>query len=178
MPVSGSYNWYDKRDQIIVEIPLKGVSPSKVDILATSSTLKVNYSPYLIDIILSHSIDEHRHKARVKDGILILTLFKVISEVWETLELDKDNEEKERIKNQALLKHQELEQDLEIKRKDKRIADEKFSTRSQMNLEEKERTRLETKKEEEKKVAEEELYSTFAKMQNEQQQKQQKKKQV
>jgi hypothetical protein len=33
MPLQGNYNWSDKRDHLIVEIPLKGVSPSKVDIL-------------------------------------------------------------------------------------------------------------------------------------------------
>jgi hypothetical protein len=33
MPLRGDYNWSDKRDHILVEIPLKGVSHTKVDIL-------------------------------------------------------------------------------------------------------------------------------------------------
>lgn len=123
----------------------------------------MNYSPYLIDIILSKPIDALRHKARVKDGILIITLFKMIPEAWHELELNESNENlKNQIKSEAILKYNELESDLDLKRKEKRIADERFSTKKQMNLEENERNRLEIKKEEEKRIAEEDLYATFA----------------
>jgi dyslexia susceptibility 1 candidate gene 1 protein len=134
---------------------------------ATTSTLKVNYAPYLIDIILSKSIDALRHKARVKDGVLIVTLFKIIPEQWQELELNEQNEDlKNQIKSEAILKYNELETDLDLKRKEKRIADERFSTKKQMNLEENERNRLENKKEEEKRIAEEDLYATFANLEN------------
>jgi hypothetical protein len=32
MPISGTYEWSEKKDQLILQIPLKGVNPSKVDI--------------------------------------------------------------------------------------------------------------------------------------------------
>jgi dyslexia susceptibility 1 candidate gene 1 protein len=96
---------------------------------------------------------------------LIITLFKVHQEPWQEFEFNEENENlKNQMKSEAILKYNELETDLEIKRKDKRIADERFSTKKQMNLEENERNRLEIKKEEEKKNAEEELYATFANM--------------
>jgi dyslexia susceptibility 1 candidate gene 1 protein len=118
--------------------------------------------------VLSNPIDALRHKAKVKNGILILTLFKSQSEgirPWEHFELHETTELTEQMKQEALLKYQEQEEELETKRKDKRIADEKFSTRRQMALEENERSRLEHKKEEEKKTAEEDLYATFATLQ-------------
>jgi carbohydrate-binding DOMON domain-containing protein len=60
MPLTGAFTWVDKRDQVKVSIPLKGVAPSIVDILGkqlngflialltllqvTTSTLKVTES--------------------------------------------------------------------------------------------------------------------------------------
>jgi hypothetical protein len=33
MPLSGTYEWTQKKDQLQLQIPLKGVAPSKVDII-------------------------------------------------------------------------------------------------------------------------------------------------
>jgi dyslexia susceptibility 1 candidate gene 1 protein len=164
MPLTGNYSWSETKDQIVVEVPLKGVSPTKVDILATSSTLKVNFSPYLIDIVLFKEIDPLRHKARVKNGVLYVILVKINSILWGTLGIEGDDE-KERIRQEASTKQQALEEELSEKRKDRRVADERHSTRKQMALEEAERTRLETKKDEEKKAAEEAVYSAFSQIQ-------------
>ena len=33
MPIAGSYEWSQKKEQVKIKLPLKGVSPTKVDIL-------------------------------------------------------------------------------------------------------------------------------------------------
>lgn len=33
MPISATYQWKDSYDSLAIEVPLKGVAPSKVDIL-------------------------------------------------------------------------------------------------------------------------------------------------
>ena len=78
MPITGEYNWSEKRDRVLVSVPLKGTSPSKVDIYVTSNTLKVNYSPYLLDLVLKGRVDSVKHKATVKEGVLIITLLKEV----------------------------------------------------------------------------------------------------
>lgn len=127
--------------------------------------MKINFSPYLIDIVLNGQIDSLRHKARVKDGTLHLTLFKAQLGIWENLEISNDENQKAKIRSEANEKQKELDDQIYERRKDRKIADERFSTRKQMALEEAERNRLENKKEEEKKTAEEEVYASFAKMQ-------------
>jgi dyslexia susceptibility 1 candidate gene 1 protein len=62
-----------------------------------------------------------------------------------------------------------LESELNEKRKEKKVNDERLSTRKQMALEEAERTRLDNLKLEEKKAAEEDMYATFSKLQAQQQ---------
>lgn len=129
--------------------------------------MKVNFSPYLIDIVLSGQIDSLRHKARVKDGSLHLTLFKSQPGTWENLELSDDEDQKAKIRTEATEKQKELDDQIQERRRDRKVADERFSTRKQMALEEAERSRLDNRKEEEKKTAEEEVYASFAKMQSE-----------
>ena len=33
MPIKGIYEWTEKKDQLQLQIPLKGVAPAKVDII-------------------------------------------------------------------------------------------------------------------------------------------------
>ena len=44
--------------------------------------MKVNYSPYILDVILHGKIDSTKHKAKVKDGVLTITLFKEQPGIW------------------------------------------------------------------------------------------------
>lgn len=159
MPLTGTYEWVDRNDTVVVTIPLKGVSPSKVDIVATKATLKVNFSPYIIDIVLSGYIDPNQHKARVRNGALVVTLKKLSPGKWPSLANTSDSADA--IKAESLREHEELQQQQMERRKDRRINDERFSTRSQMALDERERTRLDNLKLEEKTRAEEEVYRTF-----------------
>jgi dyslexia susceptibility 1 candidate gene 1 protein len=159
MPLTGTYEWVDRIDTINVVIPLKGVAPSKVDIVATKSTLKVNYSPYIIDVVLSGQIDPIQHKARVKNGSLTITLKKIVASKWDSFVNTSVNASA--IKAASLAEHAEFEKEQASKRKDRQINDERYSTRSQMAVDEKERNRLDTLKLEEKTRAEEEVYKTF-----------------
>jgi len=133
-------------------------------VLVTASTLKVNFAPYLIDIVLHGRVDSLRHKAKVRGGILKITLFKSDDQsIWGILEVP-DNDEKDVLRQKSSFQHQDLEDKLAVSRKDRRVADERHSVRKQMALEESERNRLEGKKEEEKQNAEDEMYATFSKL--------------
>lgn len=129
----------------------------------TASTLKVNFSPYLIDIVLCGTVDSLRHKAKVRSGVLRITLFKSDDKIWGSLEAP-SSVENEVMRQRSLLQQQEIEEKLSESRKERKVADERYSVRKQMALEETERNRLEGKKEEEKHSAEEEMYAAFTKL--------------
>ena len=132
----------------------------------TTSTLKVNFSPFLIDVVLSGTVDSLRHKAKVRNGVLKITLFKASDNqvIWGSLEVA-NKEERDVLRQSSSLKQREIEEKLLEQRKDRKVADERHSVRKQMALEEAERNRLEGKKDEEKCIAEEEVYATFSKLQ-------------
>lgn len=154
---------------MVVQIPLKGTAPRAVDIFVTSCTLKVNYSPYLVDMVLHGAIDAVRHKATVKDGTLSITLFKqpASEQLWGRLVAEEGTEEAKRV--EALAAHDALQKDLAEQRRSRKIDDERHALRKQMGLEEAERTRLDDMKLEEKSAAEEAMYRTFAQLQTSQQ---------
>lgn len=162
MPISAQYAWKDKKDTVKVLIPTKGVSPSKIDIYVTSSTLKVNMSPYLVDIVLAHPIDPMKHKASVINGVLNITLIKQTVGEWKELELS--DEMASEVRKDAEEKQSLLEQEMQEKRRDKKIELERFALRKQMSLDEADRSRMDTVKADEKREAEAEVYATFAKM--------------
>jgi dyslexia susceptibility 1 candidate gene 1 protein len=169
MPITGTYTWTEKKDLIKVIVPLKGTTPNKVDILVTSKTLKVNFSPYIVDLVLHSNIDAIKHKATVKEGNLQITLYKTdkSSGLWGVLERKDDKTVLTKLREDSITAHEVAEKELEEKRKDRRTDDERYSLKKQMGLEESERNRLDDLKQEEKRSAEEEVYETFSKMQSE-----------
>lgn len=52
MPISANYSWSEKKDSIKLSIPLKGVSPTKVDIFGKNFYL---LSSMLVIYTLIHS---------------------------------------------------------------------------------------------------------------------------
>jgi len=171
MPLTGEYKWNESNDTMKISIPLKGVSTSKVDILVSELTLKVNYAPYLIDIVLLKEVNELRHKAVVKEGVLHVTLFKKVEEIWGECERKDTKSTLNQIRTESLKKRELLEQEIATKKSDRRVEEERHAVRKQMALEEAERGRLDNVKLEEKKSAEQEVYETFARMQVEEQKK-------
>lgn len=170
MPLIGVYTWSEKKDLIKVVVPLKGASPNKVDIYVTSSTLKVNFSPYIVNIVLRSDIDPIKHKATVKDGSLLVTLYKTETSqgLWGALEFDTDDKVAiSKLREESQTAQDALEKELGEKRKDRRTEDERFALRKQMGLDEAERNRLDNLKLDEKRTAEDEMYATFSRMEAE-----------
>lgn len=170
MPLSAEYTWTERKDRLTIKVPLRNVSPQKVDILVTSNTLKVNFSPYIIDIVLIKEIDAVKHKATVKEGVLVITLLKADScqGIWGALvPTNVSKDELTAMKTTAEAQNRELQTELATARKDRRIEDERVALRKQMKLEETEKTLIETLKAEEKEAAEDVMYKKFAEMEQE-----------
>ena len=103
------------------------------------SHVKINYSPYLIDIVLFGEIDSLKHKAVVKGQSLILIthspfsftytfpgtdlhiiLYKKETGLWGALEVDvNDKNELKILKNEAAIQQEEIEKKLNENRYDK-----------------------------------------------------------
>lgn len=121
----------------------------------------------MINLILYDKIDPLKHKAIVKQGILIVTLYKKgkFHPPWENLINEmvmKDKLKANEFRDEENKKDSLLKQELDVKRKERKIADERLSVKKQMAVDEYERLHLESLKAEEKERAEKQVYETFA----------------
>ena len=130
----------------------------------SASTIKVNFSPYLLDIVLFKEINSLKHKAAVKDGQLNITLYKKDIGIWGALVATGDSMTLAVVKQEALAAQASLDQQLELQRKDRKIDEEKHALRKQMKLDEIERNLVDSLKQEEKETAEKEVYEAFAEL--------------
>lgn len=120
MPIRAQFTWSETEKVILLNIPLKGTSPKKVDIfgktcytfggrggekrvflplspspqphnslptnycilfiyLATELFLKVNFPPYLLLLDLSKPVNDLQIRAKVNNGVLVITMNKVLT---------------------------------------------------------------------------------------------------
>lgn len=126
--------------------------------------MKVNFSPYILDIFLCQEVDSVKHKATVKDGVLTVTLCKKEPGVWGKLELEGDKSQIKAAKEEASVQQAAVNEALSQQRQERKLAEEKHSLRKQMKLEETERARLENLKQEEKETAEKEVYEALSQL--------------
>jgi hypothetical protein len=164
MPISGEYTWTETIDAINVLIPLKGVSPKKVDVFTASTILKVAYSPFLIDLDLRSELELEKCRAILKDGTLIVHLAKKDGqhELWGQLCFEGTPDETKHRRDKALEEQQEKVMRKMEKVAAKKVEEERMVFQQHMELERKEQQRMDDAKALEKKNAEEAMHKTFS----------------
>ncbi|XP_034757696.2 dynein assembly factor 4, axonemal [Acipenser ruthenus] len=166
------YSWTQTETLVYINVPLKGVKAGKVDIFSTDEYLKVNFPPFLFEVILYAPIDDNKSVAKIGNGVVIFTLYKKEESIWESLALmNVDKETLQKKRENAVLKAQEKAvTDTEAKAIKKR-ENEKYALETMMKLEDEERKRIEEMKEQERRRATEELEQWKEKQRKEEEEK-------
>ena len=175
MSITAEYQWSETTASVRVAIPLKGTSPGKMGVVTAPLLVKVNFSPFLLEIDLAHAVDDLRAAARVRDGVLHLTLPKSEAGLWGRLDVavpaDVEAEGKRaakkwlRARRQRSLDEQAARNaTLEEEAKAQRIVDSRNSVREQMATESRVMTNVDTIKSEQKQAAEDEVFRVFGEL--------------
>nr|XP_033775636.1 dynein assembly factor 4, axonemal isoform X2 [Geotrypetes seraphini] len=152
------YTWEQTTSEVFVSVPMKGVTAAKADVFCTESYLKVNFPPFLYEAFLYAPIDEIRSSAQIGNGVIIFTLFKKESALWETLTLtDVAKGVMQRLREEAVFKAQQKTKEEAEARAAKKQENKKYSLDVMMKIEDAERKRIEDLKEEERKKATQDL---------------------
>ncbi|XP_067827274.1 dynein assembly factor 4, axonemal [Heptranchias perlo] len=152
------YTWDQDESQVFITVPLKGVSARKADIFCAEDYIKVNFPPFLFEVVLCASIDESKSSAKVGNGVVIFTLCKKESAMWQQLTTVEVNKEKLQNKREnAVLAAQEKAQEAIKEKTIKKRENEKYSLEKMMKIEEDNRKQIEELKEQERRKATEEL---------------------
>ncbi|MBN3283032.1 DAAF4 factor, partial [Polyodon spathula] len=166
------YSWTQTEALVYINVPLKGVKAGKVNIFSTDEYLKVNFPPFLFEVILYAPIDDNKSVAKIGNGVVIFTLYKKEESIWENLAIiNVGKETLQKKREHAVLKaQQKAVADTEAKAIKKR-EDEKYALEIMMKLEDEERKRIEEKKEQERRRATEELEQWKEKQRKEEEEK-------
>ncbi|CAM9137449.1 unnamed protein product [Choristocarpus tenellus] len=169
MPLTADYTWTESDTNLQVQVPLKGKNPAGVDIFATECFLKVSFPPYLLEVDLHGCIDTTLNRATVQNGTLIIRVKKKKGHtgLWGALGFKARRKGDPKIKErrqQSIHTQQKHEQELMQRVGQRKHDDERLALRSQMSVEEAERTRIEDLKAEQKEKAEEEVYHAFTEL--------------
>ncbi|XP_063782202.1 dynein axonemal assembly factor 4 isoform X2 [Pseudophryne corroboree] len=159
MPITVTdYTWQQTEREVYVSVPLKGRKADQSNVLCTEHYIKVNFPPFLFEIFLFAPIDVDKSSAKIGNGIILFTLYKQESSLWNALSVA--NIEKaamQVIRENAVIRVQEkTKADIQARAVRKR-ENEKYSLEVMMKISEEERKQIENVKEEERLKASEEL---------------------
>ena len=161
MPITvRDYTWRETEAEVVLVLPLKGVSPSKADILTTERYIKVHYPPYLFEVYLAAEVVEEQCTVKVGDGAVEFRLLKKETGLWGTLaasDVDQDKQTLAEKRAEAV----EVVGKAAVGRAEARAAkkreEDRYAVREQMRLEQEARGRIEGQKQEERDRADREL---------------------
>lgn len=132
-------------------MPLKGVNPKKADIFSTDVFLKVNFPPYIFEADLFATVNDKTSSATVGDGSVVFTLQKSSAGIWGQLLATGSKDEIHARRLASLDRAREREQADQVTKETEKHEAERAALRKQMELEQKERERVQQLKDEEKK---------------------------
>ncbi|MPC15464.1 dynein axonemal assembly factor 4-like [Portunus trituberculatus] len=135
MPICVSdYTWRQTLERVTLILNLHHTSPKKVDVVTTSSYLKVSFLPYMCEVFLCHMIKVDQSSACILKGCLELTLMKAVPQMWKEVGL-KLNKEEMALKRQEAIKDMEEEEKRKTsKRKEECIKRERFAVSHQIEV--------------------------------------------
>ncbi|TPP61892.1 Dyslexia susceptibility 1 candidate protein [Fasciola gigantica] len=138
------YSWNETLDEVIVEVPLRGLPISGADIMTTSKYLKMVIKPYIFECALYGAITAEHSRVELGDNCARFVLKKTRAERWGRLTSEAMNDKKEfqKIKEEAILEFQKLENAREKKNKTQVREGEKQALNELMRIEGCERDRI------------------------------------
>ena len=122
MPLEALFTWRQTASSIIVDVPLKGASAKALDIVATSSFVKVAFDRYLLLLDLLHGIDDTACVAKIKHGTLVLKLQKADAVQWPTLQVEGQTKKELKARRAASIEAKsDRDEELSERAKDRKV---------------------------------------------------------
>nr|XP_022920778.1 dynein assembly factor 4, axonemal-like [Onthophagus taurus] len=145
--------WRQTPNTVVIQVPLKGVHQSKVDIFTSRSYIKASYKPFFFEAFPLEAIDPLESKCTLTTNEIVFELFKIKAGDWSSLEIDLPKQEKNRLKKELIEEEHKRFQDDCKEKVQRKHALKKLAVREQMEIDTKQRAYIENVKNTEKKTA-------------------------
>ncbi|KAK4876622.1 hypothetical protein RN001_009128 [Aquatica leii] len=144
------YKWRQSNTFVIIQIPLHGVSSSKVDVFTSPNYIKASFERYFFEAVLLHPITVSESKCTKTSTEVIFELAKCEEKEWEELEVNLPKKEKLELKLK-LIEEEHLRFQEECQKKFERKAElKRVAVREQIGIDTQHRNKIEKIKNEEK----------------------------
>lgn len=135
MPICISdYTWRQTLERVTLTLNLHHTSPKMVDVVTTSSYLKVSFLPYICEVFLCHTIKVDQSSACILKGCLEFTLMKAVPQMWKEVGLKLTKEEMDHKRQEAIKDMEEEEKRKASERKEECIRRERFAVSQQIEV--------------------------------------------
>ncbi|CAL8099861.1 unnamed protein product [Calicophoron daubneyi] len=144
------YMWNETAKEVVVQVPMRGLSASKADVLITSHYLKLVIKPYIFECVPYSPIDVDQSRLEICDGLATFVLTKSEPKLWGALMSEdmKDKKNLQKIRENAIEEFQQHEKNRCEARKTGERAGEKKSLSELMKIETEVRERVAKEKKE------------------------------
>ncbi|KAI4471772.1 dynein assembly factor 4 axonemal [Holotrichia oblita] len=144
------FKWRQTINTIIIQVPLRGIHQSKVEIFTCPRYIRASYSPYFFEIFPLEPVDRDKSRCTLTETEITFELFKETPREWENLELDLPKSEKNQLKTRLIEEeHSRFAKECEDKLM-KKSQLKKTAVREQICLETQQRETIESIKNNEK----------------------------
>eukprot|EP01137_Pigoraptor_chileana_P035821 Opistho-2@30450 len=137
------FTWDQTDAEVHVTVPLKGVKPAKADVFATDCYVKINYPPYLFEVDLYSEIEEPQSVATFDDGCVKLRLVKQQIVAWPQLHADGEKDVTHKRREASVDAQRACLQEIERRRTDEKNKTDREMVAQQMEVERRDRERIE-----------------------------------
>ncbi|KAF7993410.1 hypothetical protein HCN44_007913 [Aphidius gifuensis] len=129
------YTWRQTKEAVIISVDVNN-HPNNADIFAIDNYVKINFTPFIFELFLSHDILEESSECILSEKQVVLTLKKgIINRKWDSLVLDDlSKEKKSRIRAQAVQRLQMLAEQKRKKLRDKKQELQRQGVREQIDI--------------------------------------------
>ncbi|RVE72169.1 hypothetical protein OJAV_G00059020 [Oryzias javanicus] len=156
MPVRvDNYTWTQTESTVNVRVPCES---RKVDIVSTDEYLRAHFPPFLFEAFLFEAVDDSKSTAKIGDGAVVFTLQKRTRRLWERLTVQtKSKETMKEIRERALQQFQQKVCAESRQKEEKQQEDKRFTLQTMIQLEKKEKDKIQKKKDAEREQTSAEL---------------------
>lgn len=147
------FNWKQTSTNLTIQVPLKGVNQSKLDIIISSRLIKASYQQFHFEVVLLANITEQNSKCTLTPTDIIFELVKAEEGEWETLEPVLSKPEKFALKKTLLEEYYQNVQKQSEELSNKRAELKKVAVRKQIKTDTDIRNTIENVKQKEKENA-------------------------
>mmetsp|Transcript_10421 Transcript_10421/g.16824 ORF Transcript_10421/g.16824 Transcript_10421/m.16824 type:complete len:782 (-) Transcript_10421:139-2484(-) len=149
MPITPKVEWSETIEGLSIQVHIKHVQKSKINITASALFLKVNYKPFILDLDLKHPIKYQDVLVRILPKYIEIKCEKAIEGIWKELRATGTKEDLKNRREKSLAEAEKASEEVRSKRKEEKRELQTKALHTHWKVQDKHKSAIETMKKQE-----------------------------